>query len=63
MVEFSVRTSKRRIHCGNLLNEVLNPRGCGGDHASTAGGFAAYDKLPGLGPENAMLDYINRQYA
>ena len=63
MVEFSARTSKRRIHCGNLPNEVLSPCGSGGGHASLAGGVAAYGKLPGLGPENAVLEYINHQYA
>lgn len=72
-VKFSARTSRRRIHCGNLLNDILTPYGSGGGHASMAGGFAAYDKLPDLCSEknisaieylveHTVLNYIKKQY-
>lgn len=70
-IKFSARTSEQHIHCGNLLKDVLAPYGGGGGHASMAGGFAAYDKLPGIGPddvsaieslvENAVLENIKHQ--
>lgn len=70
-VKFSARTTKRRLHCGNLLHDVLAQYGSGGGHACMAGGFAPYEKLPfivddrqksigGL-VEQAVLEYISKK--
>ena len=45
-VKFSVRSERKDVHAGLLIEEGLKEWGNGGGHASMAGGFVPDDRLP-----------------